>query len=198
MGEVDRARVRQPADHLLRDIGLDLAGLELPDEPPQELARLVAGDAFDFDRREQIAILLGDREVHADVAGDELLQLFAHRRHQGRVRPEMLRARQHVVAGGGAQLRFAFLALVSHDGFAQRRRARRQVDARKQPVHLVHDPAFKCHVSSPVGDHHRRQWSRYFHVSHARARGQAVALRQAFDELSPRGLDRFSRVDALL
>ena len=83
MREVDRARVRQPADDLLGDVGLDLPGLELPHESLQKLALFVARVALDFDRGEQIAIMLGDREVHAHVARDELLELLANRATSG-------------------------------------------------------------------------------------------------------------------
>jgi hypothetical protein len=198
MREIDRARVRQPADHLLRDERLDLPGLELPHEALQELARLVAADALDFDRHQQVAVTLGDGQVHANVTRDELLELIPYRCHQWRVRAQVLRPQHGVLTGGGAKLGLSLLAPAAHHGPAERARAGRQVHARKQPVHLVHDPPFKCHVSSPVGDHHRRQWTRHSKVSHARAGGQAIALRKAFDELPPGGLYFFPGVDARL
>jgi hypothetical protein len=61
--------------------------------------------------------VLGDREVHADVTGDELLQLLAYRRHQRRVGAEVLRARQRIVAAGARELGLAFRA---HHGLAER------------------------------------------------------------------------------
>jgi hypothetical protein len=87
--EIDRARVRQPPDDFLLDVRLDLLRLELAHEVPQEIALGVAF-ALDLDRRQQITVALGDGEVHADVARDELLELLADRGDEWRVGAEML------------------------------------------------------------------------------------------------------------
>ena len=87
--QIDRARVAQSGDDFLREIMLDLLRLELGHEAPQQLAVLVAAFAFDLDRRQHVAVALGDREVQAQVARHELLELLADGRDQRRVRAEM-------------------------------------------------------------------------------------------------------------
>ena len=197
--QVDRARVGQPTDHLLRQIALDLLGLELAHESLQQLARFVPVDALDFDRAEQIAIVLGDRQVHAHVACDEVLELLAHRRDQRRISAQMLGIGQHLVPiTRGAKPRDTLLARAAHDRLREHHPARRQVHPREHPIDLVQNPTLERHVSTPVGDHHRRQWSSHLQMPHTRPGGKAIALREPIDEMAPCRLDRFPRLDARL
>ena len=64
--------------------------------------RLVGRFAADADRREEEAVALGDRQVQAHVAGDEVLELVADRVDQRTVGAEVLGARQRRLARGDA------------------------------------------------------------------------------------------------
>ena len=52
---------------------------------------LVAFFALDLDRREHVAVALGDREMQAKLVRHELLELLANRRDQRAIRAEVLR-----------------------------------------------------------------------------------------------------------
>ena len=100
--EVDRRRVRQAADHLAGEVALDLLRLELAHELLQQVPRLLGRFAADADRGEEEAVALGDRQVQAHVAGDEVLELVADRVDQRPIGAEVLGARQRRLARGDA------------------------------------------------------------------------------------------------
>ena len=97
--EVDHRRVRQPADHLAREVALDLLGPELVHELLQQLARLGAARRAHADRRQQEAIALGDDDMQAHMAGDEVLELVAHGADQRRVDAEVGAGTKRIGAG---------------------------------------------------------------------------------------------------
>jgi hypothetical protein len=76
--QVDRARIAQARDDFLREVVLDLLGPELVNEAAQELVIRLVAFALDFDRREDVAVALGDREMQPQLVGDELLELLAN------------------------------------------------------------------------------------------------------------------------
>ena len=87
---------------------LDLLRAELANEPAQELALAIAAFALDLDRRQHVAVALGDREMQAELIGNELLELLADRADQRRVRPEMHRlVHPGDALAGRAEARFA-------------------------------------------------------------------------------------------
>src|SRR5439155_10601255 len=135
-----------PADHLLRQILLDLLGLELAHEALQQLARLLIARALNADRRQQITVVLRDREVHADMARDEVFELLAQRADQRRVRAEVVLRSQAFVAAAVARAHRSLISRAPHHSLAQRCRARRQVDAREQTIHPIDYPSLERHV----------------------------------------------------
>jgi hypothetical protein len=139
--EIDHRRVRQPADHLAREIALDLLGPELVHELLQQLARFGAARRAHADRGEQEAIALGDDDVQADVAGDEVLELVAHGADQRRVDAEVGAGAQGI--GGGAGVAVARRGVDVEVGLVQVARvARRQVAAAGD---AMEDPRFHGH-----------------------------------------------------
>ena len=92
--EVDGTRVRQPGDDLLREEVLHLLRRELAAKAAQELAGVIGTHAVDRDGGEHVAVMLGDRQMQAQVGRDEALQLLADRGDQGAVGAEMLQPRR--------------------------------------------------------------------------------------------------------
>ena len=107
----------------------------------QQLARFGAARRAHADRGEQEAIALGDDDVQADVAGDEVLELVAHGADQRRVDAEVGAGAQGI--GGGAGVAVALRGVDVEVGLVQVARvARRQVAAAGD---AMEDPRFHGH-----------------------------------------------------
>ena len=141
--KVDRARVAQAGDDLLREVVLDLLGTKLACEAAQQVALVLAALALDLDRRQHVAVALGDREMQPQLVRDELLELLAYCADQRRVRSEMhLRVRRGTAAPEDVEARLARARRVTAGEC--RRRAQIRV-ASFRPVALAQHPSFQGH-----------------------------------------------------
>ena len=157
--QVDRARIAQTGDHFLREVMLDLLGLEFADEPAQQLAVLVAFVAFDLDGREHVAVALGDGEMQAKLGRDEMLELFSNGPDQRPVRAQVLGVVRHPAALRPERTHARFGSVGSQRARApHRRRVRLRLDAGPVGAHSIRfpqHPALEFHDLSSLPDRRR-------------------------------------------
>jgi len=124
---------------------LDLLGPELADEPPQQLAPAVARLALDLDRRQHVAVALGDGEVKAELAGHELLELVADGADQRSVGAKVHgNVRGAPAPAEGVEAGLARTALAAAAAAKVRRRAQTAV-VRVRRIRLSKHPSLQRH-----------------------------------------------------
>ncbi|MBK7331659.1 MAG: hypothetical protein IPI87_04370 [Betaproteobacteria bacterium] len=143
--EVDGARIRQPGDDLLREEELHLLRRELAAETAQKLAGVVRAQAADRDGRQHVAVVLGDRQVQAQVGRDEAFEFLADGGDQRAIGPEVFQPGRGAAGSRATRHRLA-RPVADVPGGVRRHVARRQVRTREDPVHPAQHPVLERHA----------------------------------------------------